>query len=455
MPAISRPDYLSRLIDLSAADVVKVITGVRRCGKSTLLELFAQHLQEQGILQDRILRLNYEQMVNDRLRDPAALHQFVEQRINEVLQRNAQGAQAAPYDQLPQDHSGTLDLPRFYLLIDEAQEIESWARTVNSLRTSFPVDIYVTGSNSRLFAGEDLTYLTGRYVELKMYPLAFSEYVRFREALPETSEAAGSPGSPGSPEPPMLWKPSDVRTVFSRYLSDGSFPAVALAKSPEVIQALNAGLVDSVIMRDVVQRGHIDDDSAFRLVAQYAFENIGCELSATNIANTLKSRGRKISIATVDRYLALMCDAFVLYKCVRYDLRGKERLRNNAKYYIVDTGLRNVFLGERPSDMGHILENLVYLELLRRGYEVAYSRDARTGAEIDFVAFKNKSRIYVQVAQTVASEEVKEREFASLLKVKDGYPKYLMSMDELDQTSSGIAHMNILDFLSGTPLFQK
>ncbi|WP_221899094.1 ATP-binding protein [Gordonibacter massiliensis (ex Traore et al. 2017)] len=414
---VPRPRYLKKLLDFKDTDFVKVITGVRRCGKSTLLKLFAEDLVMQGASRDRIIAVNFESLLAEDLRKPAELHRFVQERI----ERAEEGE--GPY----------------YILIDEAQEIERWAQTVNSLRATFPVDIYVTGSNSRLFAGEDLTYLAGRYVEVRMYPLSLQEFFTFRGLFPGSNAYPGSDTYPTSPE-----------AVFDDYLSQGSFPAVALATNPQVIQALTASLIDSVVMRDVVQRGRIDNEALFMRVAQFVFDTIGSEVSAHRIANTLKSAGHSITANTVDRYLKLMCDAFVLYRCQRYDIRGKERLRTNGKYYMVDTGLRNAFLGERPCDVGHVLENVVFMELLRRGFEVSVGKI--DDAEIDFVAVDHTDRVYVQVCRTLADEKVERREFSPLLAVADAYPKYVLSMDRIDYSHEGVRHMNIVDFLMGASL---
>lgn len=413
---IDRPLYLEQVLKFRDTDLVKVITGVRRCGKSTLLKLLAQHLASKGVHDDLIIAINYESLAVEELRAPEALHAHVQEHIKRVAGEKM-----------------------FYLLIDEAQEIEQWARTINSLKVTFPVDIYVTGSNSRLFAGEDLTYLAGRYVEIRMYPLSLKEFFSFRGLFPGPDAYPGLDVYPTSPE-----------SVFEDYLSQGSFPAVALASNQQVIQALTSSLVDSVVMRDVVQRGRIDNVALFERVAQFVFDNIGSEVSANKIAQTLKSAGHAITTNTVDRYLGLMCDAFVLYRCQRYDIRGKERLRTNGKYYVVDTGLRNAFLGERPRDVGHVLENVVFMELLRRGYKVTVGKIG--GKEVDFVAVSHTDRAYVQVCRTLSDEAVEQREFASLLAISDAYPKYVLSMDRLNYGRDGVRHVNIVDFLMGEPL---
>ena len=413
---VPRASYLDKLLTLEKADAVTIITGVRRCGKSSLLKLYAEHLIAEGVPDSQIIEINFESMAFDELTNPMELHRYVQEKVGDVG-----------------------DGKRLHLLIDEVQEVERWARTVNSLKASFPVDICVTGSNSRLFAGQDLTYLSGRYVKLDMYPLSLSEFETFRMVFPSDELVPGSNVFPQSHE-----------NVFQSFLQEGSFPAVALAKDKEVRQALLEGIVDSVIMRDVVQRGGIDNEAAFRRVARFAFDNIGSFLSANKIANTLKAGGHSINPGTVDRYLELMCDAFVLYRCQRYDIKGRELLRTNPKYYVVDPGLRNAFLGERSWDLGHILENLVYLELRRRGYEVTVGRVGEK--EIDLVAVAADGTVYVQVCQTLIGEEVQQREFSALEAVGDAYPKYVLSMDDLDYSRNGIKHRTIREFLEGMPL---
>lgn len=412
---IQRPAYLERLVSLQEADTVVVITGVRRCGKSTLLRLYEKWLLDNGVDSSQIISINFESMAFDEMRDPVCLHRYIEEKIDRQ------------------------SLDQFYLLVDEAQEIGEWARAINSLRASFPLKICVTGSNSRLFAGEGATYLSGRYVELKMYPLSLSEFERFRAVCPSSGLFPGDALYPESEE-----------GIFNAFMTEGSFPAVALARSSEVVDALLSGIVDSVVTRDVMQRGGIENDSMFRRVAQFLFDNVGSEVSANKVSSTLKSAGYSVTANTVDRYINLMCDAFVLYRCPRYDIKGRERLRTNPKYYVVDPGLRNAFLGMRPRDFGHILENLVFIELLRRGYEVTVGRIA--AKEIDFVAVHHKEKTYVQVSQSLIDESVRQREFAPLLAVRDAYPKYVLSLDTVDYSHDGVVHMPVREFLKGRSL---
>jgi len=309
-----------------------------------------------------------------------------------------------------------------YFLIDEVQEIEEWAKVINSLRVSFNVDIYVTGSNSRMFAGEHLTYLSGRYIELKVFPLSFKEFLEFRG-----------------------YDTHEVEKHFNEYLRIGSFPAVSLAKQEELIEAILSGLFDSIFTRDIVLKGKIRDEGAFYKVAKFVFENIGNNTSANAIKNTMISHGHKITSDTLDNYLQLMCDAHMLYQCERYNIRGKERLKTKGKYYVVDTGLRNKLIGYRQGNIGQVIENIVYLQLLRLGYEVTVGKNM--SYEVDFIAVKGVKKLYFQVSLSALEESTYEREMNALLKINDQYPKYLITMDKLDLLKDGIVHLNLFDVL--------
>ena len=399
---INRDYYLDKLVKAQDNDFIKIITGIRRCGKSTLLMLFKEHLLNSGIKEEQIIEINYEKYSFATLKDEAKLNEFV----------------AAMIKQKP---------AKYYLLIDEIQELPCWAKVINSMRVSFPLDIYVTGSNSRVFSGEYLTYITGRYIEIKVYPLSLEEFIRFRNSASQT-----------------------VAANFNDYLRLGSFPATALANGEDLIEAINAGLFESIFNRDILARGQIRDEGNFYKVAKYIFDNIGNSVSINSISNTLKSAGSKISVDAIDNYLKLMCNAFVLYQCERYDIRGRERLRTNGKYYATDLGMRNRLLGYRNDNMGHVLENLVFLELKRRGYEVSVGKIGTL--EIDFIAVKGNSKIYLQVAASAIEDSVLKREYAPFYLVKDNNPKILLTMDETDLSYDGFKHLNLLNFLLGADL---
>lgn len=393
---IIRKSYLDKLIQYRDNDFIKVITGVRRSGKSSLLVLFKEYLLSQGVEEKQIIEINYEKFQFDDLKDGSSLHVYFKEK--EVYGK------------------------RMYFLIDEVQELSEWAKVINSLRVSFNADLYVTGSNSRMFSGEHLTYLSGRYIEVKVLPLSFKEFLDFKGYEEQMAE-----------------------DYFNEYLRIGSFPAVSLAGRQELVEAILSGLFDSIFTRDIILRGNIRDEGSFYKVAKFVFENIGNSTSANAIKNTMISSGHKITSDTVDNYLQLMCDAHMLYQCERYDIRGKERLKTNGKYYVVDTGLRNKLIGYRQGNSGHVIENIVFLQLLRLGYEVNVGKNM--SYEVDFIAVKGMHRLYFQVSLSALDELTYEREMNSLLKINDQYPKYLITMDKIDLSKDGIIHVNLFDFL--------
>lgn len=389
--------YIKILERFSSNDFVKIITGVRRCGKSTILQLYAKHLLESGVDASQIIQLNFELSTLSELIKAQGLYKYLKKQLKKSDKH-------------------------FYIFIDEVQEVEDWAKTINSLRLEYDCDIYVTGSNAHLFSGEHLTYLTGRYLEIKMLPLSFVEFLDFKN-----------------------YPKNQAREHFNEYLELGSFPAMALTEDKNIQRAIIEGLFDSVFVRDILLRGKIKDPGAFYRIAQFVFENIGSCITYNSIANTMKSNGYKISSETVDNYLYLMTSSYLLYECQRYDLRGKERLKTNGKYYIVDTALRKTFLGKKTGDFGHQIENLVYLELKRRGFEIFVGKI--NDKEVDFMAQKDGKLEYYQVALSVADENTLQRELNSLKAIKDNYPKYLISSDMLDFSVDGIIHKNLIDFL--------
>lgn len=394
---LARDFYLNQIIKHKDTEFIKILTGIRRCGKSSLFLLYKDYLLQYGITNEQIIEINYEKFQFDDLRQPQALHDYIQKQITDPEKK-------------------------YYLFMDEVQELTKWAKVINSLRVSFPLDIYVTGSNSRIFSGEYLTYISGRYVEIKVFPLSFMEFMQFRNLLLEEKEPS-----------------------FNEYLRIGSFPATALTINNELIESINAGLFDSIFSRDIILRGKLRDEGNFYKVAKFVLDNIGNQLSANAIAHTLKSQGHRISVDAVDNYLTLMCNAFLLYQCERYDIRGKERLRTNGKYYVADVGLRNQLLGYRTGNMGHIIENIVFLELKRRGYEISVGK--YNSLEINFIAIKGPDKKYIQVALSALEENVLQRELAPFYEVKDNYPKLLITMDTLDLSQDGFEHLNLLDFL--------
>jgi predicted AAA+ superfamily ATPase len=383
-------------------ELVKILVGVRRCGKSSLLALLREHLLGQGVPQENILEVNYEFLSNAPLKSQGAFYGHVRAWV--------EGKDSA------------------YLFVDEVQELESWAQTINSVRAEFKVDIYVTGSNSRMFIGEHLTYLSGRYLRIDVYPLSLKEYADFKGIK-------------------TAFAPYAIEGLYDGYALDGSFPAVVLASDKALAQTILEGLCDSVLNRDIVQRGHIRNEAAFQKVALFVLENIGNQTSAHAIANSLKSAGHSISADTVDNYLTLMCNAHLLYRCHRYDIRGKERLKTNGKYYVVDSGLRNHVLGQRGGNRGHVTENMVFLELRRRGYDVTVGAIDRT--EIDFVARRQNEQCFIQVSETVLDPTVLARELTPFARLREPYPQILITKDRGDYSTEGIRHRNLYDFLLG------
>ncbi len=393
---IIRNYYLEKLIALKNTEYIKIITGIRRCGKSTLLKMLKKHLiSQEHIAENRIIEINYEKFQFDKLRDSRKLHEYITSQItsNEL----------------------------YYLFIDEIQELPQWPRIINSLRASGNIDIYVTGSNSRVFSGEHLTYISGRYTELKVFPLSFGEFKTFSNI-------------------------EDNSNAFNDYIRIGSFPALAITDNEAQREAISSGLFDSIFSRDILLRGKIRDEGKFFRIAKFIGDGIGSQMSVNSIMNTLKSQGYKISAETIDNYITLMCKSFLLYSCERYDIRGKDILRTNGKLYMADLGLRNQLVGYKTGNIGHQIENLVYIELLRQGYEVYVGK--LDNKEIDFIATQNNTKIYVQVAMTALDENTLTRELDPFYKIKDNYRKILITADTIDLSRDGIEHINLYDFLS-------
>ena len=393
---IIRNYYLEKLIALKNTEYIKIITGIRRCGKSTLLKMLKKHLiSQEHIAENRIIEINYEKFQFDKLRDSRKLHEYITSQItsNEL----------------------------YYLFIDEIQELPQWPRIINSLRASGNIDIYVTGSNSRVFSGEHLTYISGRYTELKVFPLSFGEFKTFSNI-------------------------EDNSNALNDYIRIGSFPALAITDNEAQREAISSGLFDSIFSRDILLRGKIRDEGKFFRIAKFIGDGIGSQMSVNSIMNTLKSQGYKISAETIDNYITLMCKSFLLYSCERYDIRGKDILRTNGKLYMADLGLRNQLVGYKTGNIGHQIENLVYIELLRQGYEVYVGK--LDNKEIDFIATQNNTKIYVQVAMTALDENTLTRELDPFYKIKDNYRKILITADTIDLSRDGIEHINLYDFLS-------
>jgi hypothetical protein len=392
--------YLKQLIKFKDKPLIKVITGIRRCGKSTLLSLFENHLKKSGVEKDQIIRMNFESFRFDELTNYKELHKYIDEQLIDLEKKH-------------------------YILLDEVQQVNSWEKVINAFLVDANVDIYITGSNAYLLSSELSTLLSGRYVEIKMQPLSFKEYLDFVDGD----------------------KKRNLEALFNQYLEFGGLPTIAqLLDTPETIGLFLEGIYTSVLIKDVIERNNIRDAALLESILKFIAANIGNILSTKKISDYLTSSGRKTTSDTIDNYLRMLEKAFIIYKANRYDLKGKKFLKTLEKYYIVDIGIRNKLTGLRDTDYGHVLENIIYLELLKRGYEVTIGK---TGPlEVDFVATKTKEITYYQVSATIMNEDTRKRELKPLKKIDDNYPKYVLTMDKNIYTDySGIKVKNIIDFL--------
>lgn len=399
---ISREIYMKRIRPFINTELIKVFTGIRRSGKSVMLELVKNELKKSGVSDKNFLCINFEQFSNSELLDAKILHK----RIVE-FQKSADG--------------------KIYLFFDEIQEVDGWEKCINSCRVDFDCDIYITGSNAKLLSGELATYLAGRYVEFVIYPFSFAEFLEMNRQ--KNSQI-------------------DKSACFTAFLKTGGMPFLANFFGDD--SAKNQYLMDiynSVVLKDVVKRNNIRDVDTLERIIAYAFSNIGHIFSATSLSKYFKSEKRNISHDTILNYLKFCADAFLIYKISRYDLEGKKVLTVNEKYYCADHGLREAVFGKNTQNIDQILENIVCLELLRRNFKVFVGK--KDESEIDFIAERNGVKIYVQVAYLLASEETVSREFSVYDSIKDNFPKYVVSMDEFDFSRNGIIHRNIRDFLLG------
>lgn len=392
---IKRENYLNELKSFKDKDLIKVVTGIRRCGKSTLFDLYMDYLFSIGIDKEQIIHINFEDGDYEFITNYKELYEYVKSKL------------------VPDKMN--------YVFLDEVQNIEMFQKAVDSLYVKKNVDLYITGSNAYLLSGDLATLLSGRYVEIKMLPLSFKEYISY----------VGE---------------GDLLKKYSDYTVKGSLPYILSLDNSKEIRAYYDGVYNSILIKDIANRKGINDLQMLDSVIKYMFDIVGSICSSTNIANTMTSAGRKISVPTVESYLNALVDAFVLYRVNRYDVKGKQYLTTGVKYYLSDTGLRFYLLGSKKVDEGHILENIVYLELLRRGYEVYVGKyDDR---EVDFIAINEKGEEYYQVAYTVREENTLKRELASLENINDHNPKYLLTMDFTPYTShNGIKQINVLDWL--------
>ena len=391
---VKRHAYLEKLIGLRDKQLIKVVTGVRRCGKSTLLMQFQDYLRNNGVAEEQIIAVNFEDIDNEPLLDYRALYDFLKERL------------------VP----GKMT----YVFLDEIQAVPEFQKAVDSLFIQKNVDVYITGSNAHMLSGELATLLSGRYIEIPMLPLSFAEYC----------EMTGK----------ERWE------AWNEYFRSGGFPyAVTLEK--ELQREYLSGIYHTVLLKDIVERKKIQDVTLLESVIRFLFDNVGNIVSSKKIADSLTSYGRKTTAATVEHYIDALKESFFLYEAKRFDVKGKQYLKSLEKYYLVDVGLRRLLLGDKNRDLGHLLENIVYLELLRRGYRVSIGKVGEL--EVDFVAESADGRIYYQVAASVLDERTFQREIAPLKKLRDHYPKYIISLDELSMDEDGIRQVNVVDFLLG------
>ncbi|GHV92777.1 ATPase [Spirochaetia bacterium] len=402
-PLIIRKTYLNRLRQYQNKDFIKVITGIRRCGKSSLMQLFIDELLQTGVPEENIIHFNFEVVQYEGISNYHLLYDTL-------------------MDRMPA--SG-----RAYIFLDEIQHVEAWEKAVNSIRVETDADIYITGSNAWLLSSEIATLLSGRYVEIPMLPLSFREYLDFGTF-------------------PAEW---GNREKFDRYLQYGGFPGVSsLPQENEPVNGFLQGIYNTVIVKDVLSRHALHDVKMFDQLVKFLCQNTGNLVSPSNIAGFLSSQGKTESVksATVSRYLDLLEKAYIVYPAHRYDIKGKELLKTLSKYYVVDTGIRNMLLGYSNTDLGYVIETVVFFELLRRGFQVFTGK--YYAREVDFCAVKQDRKIYYQVTLTMMDEAVRERELNPLMAIKDNYEKVILSMDKTYVTDyEGIKYQNIIDFLLG------
>lgn len=390
---VTRQEYLDKLIKLKDKRVIKVVTGVRRCGKSTLLQQFREYLRGCGVEEAKIISINFEDIEYDHLLDYKSLYTYVNEQV------------------VPGEMT--------YVFLDEVQNVQDFQKAVDSLFIKENVDVYITGSNAYMLSGELATLLSGRYIEIQMLPFSFAEYFELVQG--------------------------DRRDAWNTYFQYGGFPYAAQIEEDDIRRDYLSGIYNTVLLKDIVARKKVQDVPLLESITKFLFDNIGNIISSKKIADSLTSFGRKTTSVTTENYIKALMDSFILYKAERYDVKGKQHLKSLEKYYLVDVGLRRLILKDKHTDIGHILENIVYLELIRRGYRVHIGKVGNL--EIDFVAETDDNRIYYQVAASVLDSNTFAREIAPLKKIADHYPKYIVSMDEVSINEDGIRQINVVDFL--------
>ena len=424
--------YLNKIIAFQDTEPVKVVTGIRRCGKSSLLKLMTLHLKENGVTDNQILEMNFESHAYKNMNSDS-FYEYVKQHI--------------------------VPTKRMYLFFDEVQRVPDWEDAVNSFRVDFNCDIYVTGSNAYMLSSEYATYLSGRCVEIKMLPLSFSEFITFHNF--EIREMKSALGGTRKQVFDKAGEHYELREVFDAYMRFGGMPGIAdIGLDQEKALVLLEGIYSTVIMRDILERESrrgqkkITDPVLLKKIIMFLADNIGSNISVSSIGNTLVNEGllengkRKgtPSVHTVQAYVNALLESYFFYDIKRFDIKGKEYLRTLGKYYIVDIGLRNYLLGFRDRDSGHAIENIVYFELIRRGYDVSIGKVGNF--EVDFIATKADNKLYVQVTESMTSEDVRSRELAPLKKISDNYEKIVLSLNTgIDSSYDGIKSINLIDWL--------
>ena len=400
---VNRPEYLRQLIQNRDVDLVKIVTGIRRCGKSSLLELYHQYLLEQGVVESHIIHMNLESLRYRTLSDYLAFYDYVSQRIP--------------------------DSGKTYLIFDELQAVSHWEKAIESFRLDYDVDTYITGSNAYLLSTEFSTLLSGRYVEIRMLPLSFKEFLTFYSFDQSVT----------------------LEEKFQKYLQFGGMPILREYQFNEARsnQALE-GIYSTVVLRDILQRNEGADQVMLQKIMLFLCSNIGSINSPSSIGNVLYNegdiKGRNVAGKTVEKYISMLRSAYIFFSVGRYDVKGKQLLKTLGKNYIIDMGFRNMLLGYRDADRGHILENIVYLELLRRDYRVCIGKVGET--EVDFVAEKPDDKLYIQVTESMLSPETRERELRPLQMIPDNYEKIVLSMDrDFIKSYDGIKSLNLMDWL--------
>ena len=396
---IQREEYLNKLIALKDKKIIKVVTGVRRCGKSKLLEMYRKRLLEQGVEEERIVSINFEDLDFEDLTDYKKLHTYLK-------------------EHLVKDNMT-------YIFLDEIQNVEQFPKVVDSLYIKDNVDIYITGSNAHMLSSEIATLLSGRYIQIEMLPLSFKEYMISTGSM------------------------NDRGIKYVDYLQNSSFPyTLELEGQSDEIRSYLEGLYNTIVVKDIINHSKISEPMMLKSILKFIFDNIGNPLSSKKIADTMTSSGRRIDTRTVEKYLEALTESYIIYQAKRYNIKGKQYLKTLEKYYVVDIGLRLMLLGSKQIDAGRILENIVYLELLRRGYDVYVGKVDEF--EVDFVAQNGKGTTYFQVALSVRDEKTLDRELRSLRAIKDHYPKILLTMDDDPEVHyDGIRRINARDWLLG------